>query len=208
MSFDPCLPQDVNDSSPITSHLLPSIDDAAVALPDGDHWFPVRIRDRLATSIAWAASPEIVDRLCWIRDGSRRRLVWSHNLQCLKRFGDRATKLAGNAELSIMGQLTIDDCWMIPKGEHGSLETSPLDDILVCRLTPVNNAILIDDFDRTWTNLQALMNAADIGDQRGVLYQDLYGRSLRFQHIPFVVCIWFYDRMCGLTHFTGKRTLV
>ena len=171
---------------PVTDHhadFVATVDDAP-----GSHVANAQeIQATFAAHADYAASPQLPQRLCWITDNARKRLVWRHDVHAWRCLGRQSNASIWNAELQIIARLDPADCWLTPI----TTPLSTLEDArLVCRLSAPDNDLLRADFERAIANVNALMNDPLVHgytSKTDVLFPDDKGVKLRLRHVPFVV---------------------
>ena len=147
------------------------------------------VRETLTADGAWAASAGLPQRLCWISDHRRHRLVWRHDWYDARlRFAFPKT-IVKNAELVMLAFLTDDDCRLALPDFSGVRLPYLLTTELGCRLTAVEPPLLAIDFERTCANIEQICSDPTVRDAKrsSVLIVDDGITKLRVRHIPFVV---------------------
>jgi len=165
-----------------------SDDDTTLTLEEdaGPNVYAYDLHDSLSRQVTYAASPLLCQRLCWIMEGSRDRLVWRYDIHKWRRDGRLSKKDIWNAELSVVGMLYPDDCWL-------TLRSSTIAEFqesrLICTLVAPDYGPFRDDFNLATSNLQCLMSErfAYQTSKSRVLYTDQGRVKLRVRHVPFVV---------------------
>ena len=160
--------------------------------------------DSLVMQVGYAASPLLHQRLCWITDGLRDRLVWRADVHDWRHRGHSSKSGIWNAELSVIGVLLPADSWFASRA-------SSIRDLQDCRffgtLRAPNGATLENDFNAAMRNLNYLMDErmGAVSSKTAVVYRDEGITKLTVRHVPFIVRQFFLANALCITNTAPDR---
>ena len=141
-------------------------------------------RHKLLKELFYAASPQLPRRLNWIPEGRRQRLVWREDILRPHHNDVHREDSVWNAELSVLGVVQPDDCWLSVKCDDPSTIHHAR---LICQLSEPEEPTLQTDFRQAMSNLDIIMSDTTGSSTCSVLVRDGGIIKLRVRHVPFVV---------------------
>ena len=143
--------------------------------------------DRLVTLDNYAASPTLCERLIWITEGRRDRLVSAVDFENWRRSGRTSIDRVWNAELSIIGVVDRADCHLTARS---STITELQQSILTCSLAAPSVGLLRVEFLQAMRNVESLLRKLGsdaVPHSNSALVSEQGSLKLLLRHVPFVV---------------------